>query len=133
MNLKPSRSAIKTGFNMASMTDVIFLLLLFFLLTSSYITPNSLLVHLPHSKYAKKQTHEINVTITKNLEFFIEKEKIAVQDLFTKIQAKIKKDIENTIALHMDRDIAVQNMVDVAEVATKLQAKIVIITTTKKF
>ena len=70
MNFSP-KNKIDTAFSMSSMTDIIFLLLIFFMLTSNFITPSGLPVNLPSSKSSTIVLQKISVTITKDLRYYI--------------------------------------------------------------
>ena len=77
MNLQ-ARNKVDAAFSMASMTDLIFLLLIFFMLTSSFVTPSGLPVNLPTSVASTIEVQKVSVTVTKDLQFFV--------NLKTKIQ-----------------------------------------------
>ncbi len=66
MDIKP-RNQIETSFNFSSIADIIFLLLIFFMLTSSFVTPSGLPVNLPSSKTSNITMQKVNVTITPDL------------------------------------------------------------------
>ena len=70
MNLK-STNKINSTFSMSSMTDIIFLLLIFFMLTASFVTPSGLPVNLPSSKSSTISIQKVSVTITKDLKYFV--------------------------------------------------------------
>ncbi len=128
MQLQTSKKNIKTGFNMASMTDIIFLLLLFFLLTSTYITSESISINIPQSNYSKQNVYPISLTITKDLTYFLEKEEVPYESLEKKIKEKIKEKIKPTLALRIDKNLPIQNMIQIASLTHKLRMKMAIIT-----
>ena len=70
MNLR-STNKINSTFSMSSMTDIIFLLLIFFMLTASFVTPSGLPVNLPSSKSSTISIQKVSVTITKDLKYFV--------------------------------------------------------------
>ncbi|MDP4680135.1 MAG: biopolymer transporter ExbD, partial [Cyclobacteriaceae bacterium] len=74
MNLS-SKHKVSAAFNMSSMTDVIFLLLIFFMLTASFVTPSGLPVNLPTSKSSKIILQKVSVSITKSREFYVNDKK----------------------------------------------------------
>ena len=63
------KNKIDASFSMSSMTDIIFLLLIFFMLTSSFITPSGLSVNLPSSETSDIVMQEVTVSVTKDLQF----------------------------------------------------------------
>ena len=74
MNLR-GRNKISPEFSMSSMTDVVFLLLIFFMLTSPVITPEALDLILPKAKGKTTSKQTLSVSITKDLQFYINSEK----------------------------------------------------------
>jgi biopolymer transport protein ExbD len=92
------RNKVSAQFNMSSLTDIIFLLLIFFMLTSSLVAPNALNLKLPgSSKTSRVATDQIdNVTISRTGEYFFNGRRISINDLETtlgrKARASSKKD-----------------------------------------
>lgn len=122
MNLG-SKHKIETSFSMSSMTDVIFLLLIFFMLTSSFITPSGLPVNLPTSKSSNIVMQKVSVTITSDLQYFVNDQKVSLSRLESTLQTELK-DREGVVVLHCDKSVPVEHLVNVASIATKLEAKI---------
>lgn len=122
MNLG-SKHKVETSFSMSSMTDVIFLLLIFFMLTSSFITPSGLPVNLPTSKSSNIVMQKISVTITPDLKYFVNDTEVSLSRLEHTLQTELK-DKEGVVVLHCDKSVAVEHLVNVASIATKLEAKI---------
>ena len=63
------RNKISPNFNMSSMTDIVFLLLIFFMLTSTLVSPNALKLLLPNSKAKTLEKQTISISITKDIQF----------------------------------------------------------------
>ena len=80
MNLQP-RNKVDVGFSMSSMTDLIFLLLIFFLLTSSMVSPAGLPVSLPSSKASTLEMQQVSVTITKDHTYFVNDKQVPFEGL----------------------------------------------------
>ncbi len=118
-----SKHKIETSFSMSSMTDVIFLLLIFFMLTSSFITPSGLPVNLPTSKSSNIVMQKISVTITPDLKYYVNDQKVSLSRLESVLQAELKEK-EGVVVLHCDKSVPVEHLVNVASIATKLEAKI---------
>lgn len=89
MSLK-SRHKVDPAFSMSSMTDIIFLLLIFFMLTSSFITPSGLPINLPTSKASNIVIQKVSVTISEDLTYFVNAKRTAKQDLETAIRRELK-------------------------------------------
>lgn len=122
MNLK-SKHKVDSAFAMSGMTDVIFLLLIFFMLTSSFITPSGLPVNLPTSKSSNIVMQKVSVTITPDLEYFVNEQKVSLNRLERVLQSELGEK-EGVVVLHCDKSVPVEHLVNVASVATKLKAKI---------
>lgn len=122
MNLS-SKHKVESAFSMSSMTDIIFLLLIFFMLTSSFITPSGLPVNLPTSKSSTIVMQKISVTITTDLKYYVNDKKVALSGLESTLRTELK-DKEGVVVLHCDKSVPVEHLVNVASIATKLKAKI---------
>ena len=126
MNLR-SKHKVSAAFNMSSMTDVIFLLLIFFMLTASFVTPSGLPVNLPASKSSKIILQKVSVTITKDRKFFVNDKKVTTNKLEMVLRNELANK-EGVVVLHCDKDVPVEDLVLVAGIATKLEAKVSIAT-----
>lgn len=126
MNLK-SKHKVQAAFSMSSMTDVIFLLLIFFMLTASFVTPSGLPVNLPTSKSSTIVLQKVSVTITRNRQFFVNDKKVTVNKLEMVLRNELSNK-EGVVVLHCDKDVPVDDLVLVAGIATKLEAKVSIAT-----
>ena len=130
MNLK-SNNKINPLFSMSSMTDIIFLLLIFFMLTASFVTPSGLPVNLPSSKSSTIIIQKVSVTITKDLKYFVNEEETSLANLEMILRDAIGDD-KGLVVLHCDKDVPVEHLVNVAGIATSLEAKVSIASTPKK-
>jgi biopolymer transport protein ExbD len=122
-----SKYKIDTSFSMSSMTDIIFLLLIFFMLTSTFITPSGLPVNLPSSKSSNIVLQRVSVTITPDLRYYINDRRVARNNLEYELQ-KALEGVEGVVVLHVDRTVPVEYLVDVAGIATSLKAKVTLAT-----
>lgn len=122
MNLN-SKHKVESAFSMSSMTDVIFLLLIFFMLTSSFITPSGLPVNLPTSKSSNIVMQKISVTITEDLKYYVDDANVPLNRLESTLKAELNGQ-EGVVVLHCDKSVPVEHLVNVASIATKLEAKI---------
>lgn len=129
MNLQ-SRNKVDTAFSMASMTDLIFLLLIFFMLTASFVTPSGLPVNLPTSVASTIEVQKVSVTVTKDLQIFVNDKRVNK----TTLRDELKKELggpQGVVVLHIDESVPTREMVFVAGVATSLEAKVSIATKPK--
>lgn len=117
----------------SALNDIMFFLLLFFLLASAVVNPNVVKLFLPRSSSGQAVPQKtINVSITKDLEYFVEKEKVPFDQLFQRIEAYQKVSPDMTVILFADRTIAIENVVELTDIANKLKIKLVLATETKK-
>jgi biopolymer transport protein ExbD len=126
MSLK-SKHKVDSGFSMSSMTDIIFLLLIFFMLTSSFITPSGLPVNLPSSKSSTIVLPKVNVTITPDLKYYVNDKMVAYNSLENAINQELKGE-EGVVVLHVDKTVPVEHFVNVAGIATALKARVSVAT-----
>ncbi|UII19209.1 ExbD/TolR family protein [Fulvivirga ligni] len=122
-----SKHKVDAMFSMSSMTDIIFLLLIFFMLTSSFITPSGLPVNLPSSKASTVEMQKVSVTITKDLEYFVNDKRVTQSTLERELKRQLVGN-EGVVVLHIDETVPTKNLVEVAGIATSLEAKVSIAT-----
>ncbi|MFK7952562.1 MAG: ExbD/TolR family protein [Ekhidna sp.] len=126
MNLK-SKHTVSASFSMSSMTDIIFLLLIFFMLTASFITPSGLPVNLPSSKSSEIVMQKVSVTITKDLKYFVNNQRVNRSAIESNLASSLDGK-EGVVVLHCDASVPVERLVEIAGLATKLKAKVSIAT-----
>ena len=129
MNLS-SKNKVDPQFNMASMTDLIFLLLIFFMLTSSFVTPSGLPVSLPTSKASTIEVQKVSVTVTSDLQYYVNEKKVSKAMLEAELKSRLAGS-NGSVILHIDKDVPWENGIFVADIATRLEAKVVVATKPK--
>jgi len=129
MNLG-SKNKIDPAFSMASMTDLIFLLLIFFMLTSSFVTPSGLPVSLPSSKQSKIEVQKVSVTVTESLQYYVNEKRVSKSMLEGELKSKLGGK-SGSVILHIDKNVPWEHGIYVADIATKLEAKVVVATKPK--
>lgn len=129
MNLK-SKHKVQANFSMSSMTDIIFLLLIFFMLTASFITPSGLPVNLPSSQSSEIILQKITVTITKDLQYYINNKSTSRGSIKPTLRDALDGK-EGVVVLHCDASVPVERLVEVAGIATSLKAKVSVATKPK--
>ncbi len=132
------RNKIEAGFSMSSMTDIIFLLLLFFVMASTMSSPNDIKINLPQSR-AKTTTKALvaKVSIDENGNYYVAKgnsrpEQISPDLLEGYIMDIVAQDTTTYIALHADQNIAYKEVVRVLDIANQNKLKLVIATKKSK-
>jgi biopolymer transport protein ExbD len=124
-----SRNKVSANFNMSSMTDIVFLLLIFFMLTSTLVSPNALKLLLPSSKAKTLEKQTISISITKNIDFYINESKVTAASIEQELKLLIKNEKEPAIILHSDKSVAIEHVVKVMDIAYRNKYKIVLATT----
>ncbi|RED94918.1 ExbD/TolR family protein [Marinoscillum furvescens] len=122
-----SKHKVDAAFSMSSMTDVIFLLLIFFMLTASFITPSGLPVNLPSSKSSEIVMQKVSVTITDDLQYYVDDRQVSISQLEAVLRDAFSGK-EGVVVLHCDKTVPVENLVQVAGIATALEARVSIAT-----
>jgi biopolymer transport protein ExbD len=107
------------------MSDLVFLLLIFFMLTSTLISPNAIKLLLPQSTSGQTLAKQnVTVSINERFEFFVENAPVAESDLAAAIGNSIEKGvIDGTIKLHADQSVPVQYVVKVIDAVNIINAK----------
>ena len=123
-----SRNKVSPNFNMSSMTDIVFLLLIFFMLTSTLVSPNALKLLLPNSKAKTLEKQTISVSINKELEFYINENKVIESNLENELKQILTKQLEPAIILHADKTVDIEHVVKVMDIAYRNKYKIVLAT-----
>ncbi|MFW6226693.1 MAG: ExbD/TolR family protein [Bacteroidota bacterium] len=123
-----TRNKISVAFSMSSMTDIVFLLLIFFMLTSTLIAPNALKLLLPQSNSQTAAKPITTVSITADLQYYIEQEPVDLSELENVLLQKLQYEQEPTISLHVDKSVAVEHMVKVMNIAKNNNIKMILAT-----
>ena len=126
-----SRNKVSPDFNMSSMTDIVFLLLIFFMLTSTLVSPNALKLLLPNSKAKTLEKQTISVSITKEIDFFVNEEKVIESNLENQLKFLLENEMEPAIILHTDKSVDIEHVVKVMDIAYRNKYKIVLATKPK--
>ena len=127
MNLR-GRNKVNPNFNMSSMTDIVFLLLIFFMLTSTLVSPNALKLLLPNSKAKTLEKQTISISINKDIHFYINENRVEEINLEKKIKEIVQTEEEPAIILHADKSVDIEHVVKVMDIAYRNKYKIVLAT-----
>jgi biopolymer transport protein ExbD len=123
-----SRNKVSPNFNMSSMTDIVFLLLIFFMLTSTLVSPNALKLLLPSSKAKTLEKQTISISITKDIKFYINENLVTENTIEQEIKSLLTNEQEPAIILHTDKSVAIEYVVKVMDIAYRNKYKIVLAT-----
>ena len=122
------RNKVSANFNMSSMTDIVFLLLIFFMLTSTLVSPNALKLLLPNSKAKTLEKQTISISITKDIQFYINERSVTENTIEQELKLLIKNEQEPGIILHTDKSVDIEHVVKVMDIAYRNKYKIVLAT-----
>lgn len=112
-----------------SLNDIMFFLLLFFLIISTLSNPNVVKLALPSSKQSMQMNRQpLTLSVTKDRQYSIDKEPVAFADLEAVLGQRILKLGEPTVVLRFDKELSVQDLVDVLTIGNRLKVKMVLAT-----
>lgn len=125
MNLR-GRNKVSAEFSMSSMTDIVFLLLVFFLLTSPAITPDALDLILPKAKGKSSNVQKASVSITKDGAYYVNKERVSEYSIEKELKSALAGQEEPTIILRAEEGVPIEDAVFVMDIANKNNYKVVL-------
>ncbi|MBT8255191.1 MAG: biopolymer transporter ExbD [Bacteroidia bacterium] len=125
MNLR-GRNKVSPEFSMSSMTDIVFLLLVFFLLTSPAITPDALDLILPKAKGKSTNQQKASVSITKDGAYYVNKERVSEFNIAKELRTVLAGQSEPTIILRAEEGVPIEDAVFVMDIANKNDYKVVL-------
>ena len=123
-----ARNKRNISFAMSGMTDIVFLLLIFFMLVSTLIVPGVLNVELPASNNQTIASPEVNVSLTRNMEYFIDGEPVLADELETSLRSLISlKDVQPvTVRLNADENLSWDQVTRFIEIAKRVKFKVIL-------
>ena len=117
------RNKRDTQFSMASMSDLVFLLLIFFMLTSTLVAPNAIKLLLPSSKSKTMSTQTVTVYINKERSIYLDEKKVDTANLENVLYSKIINEREASVVLRADKTAPVQDIVIVIDAVNEINNK----------
>ena len=127
-----SKNKVSAAFSMSSMTDIVFLLLIFFMLTSTLVTTNALDLVLPNSTAQTVKKQRVSVSINENFEYFIDKEAVELKYIEAQLIDKLAGQDEQVVVLRVDKSVRIEYAVEVMDIAYRNKFKIVLATQQKR-
>lgn len=133
-----TRNKIGVSFNSSSMSDLVFLLLIFFMLTSTLVAPNAIKLLLPSSSSKTMAKQTVTVYINDLFQYYVDETPVADDELASAISSKIGGQVDATIVLRSDKSVPVQYVVNVIDAvneinnATQQNHKVILATSPKK-
>ena len=124
-----SKNRVNTNFNMSSMTDIVFLLLIFFIIASTLISPNALEVLLPKaSSNPKPSPQTVNISITEDLKYYVNKDEVSEQEIESQLLAFVEGKEDPGIILRAEKSVPIENVVVIMDIANRNKLKLVLAT-----
>jgi len=116
----------------SSLSDIMFFLLLFFLIISTLANPNVIRMTLPKSKTNEKTNKQlITLSVTEEKRYFIDKEEVLLEQLETRLLELMDPERQQTVIIRIPATMQVQDLVDVLQIGVKNKLKFVIATSPK--
>jgi len=114
----------------ASLNDIMFFLLLFFLIVSTMVNPSVIKLLLPKASNSEQtiSKQNINLSVTKQLKYYINDEEVPFDRIELKLKALMARAKETTVILRADNDITLQHVVDIIDIGNKLKVKVILAT-----
>lgn len=123
-----SRSKINATFSMSSMTDVVFLLLIFFMITSTLVNPNAIKLLLPQSKQQAAAKPQASVSISRDLTYYVGTTRVGFNQIEGELRKRVGKEEDVYISLHVDENVPMREVVKVMNIAKNNQYKVILAT-----
>jgi len=132
MNLSRRRK-LSSHVETSSMNDIMFFLMLFFLIVSTMVNPNVIKLLLPNARSGKavmKQT--INISVNESGQYFIDRQPVDPAVLEQELGRRVQGEENTTVVLRVDASLNVQKLVDILEIGNRLKIKMVMATQAQK-
>jgi biopolymer transport protein ExbD len=125
------RNKISINFSSVGMTDVVFNLLIVFMLTSTLVHPSAIKLLLPKGSSQTSAKPQTTVSINSDLNYFIEQQPVAFDQIESILKQKLGAKPETYIALHADKTVPFENVVKILDIAQRNNYKLIIATSPK--
>jgi biopolymer transport protein ExbD len=132
MNLR-RRNKLTSELSTSSLNDIMFFLLLFFLITSTLVSPNVMKLLLPNANSGKTMSKQnITVSVSSDLEYYVDNKPVPFENLEAAIVTNITNKEEPTVILKVDKSVQIQNLVDLLDIGNRNKIKMVLATEASK-
>ena len=130
MNLRARRNRSEIRVFTDSLNDIMFFLMLFFLLASAVSNPQVVKLLLPRSSAGEQSVAKktVTVSVTQDLKYFLDKQEVPYENLLDALKAYVQPGEELTIMLYADSAVPIQHVISVMDVANKLKIRLVLAT-----
>jgi biopolymer transport protein ExbD len=118
-----TRNKLNASFSMASMSDLVFLLLIFFMLTSTLVAPNAIKLLLPQSSSKTMAKQTVTVYINEKYEYFVEENRFTLDAIENELAAKLAGQVDGSVVLRANETVPVQYIVNVIDAVNNINNK----------
>lgn len=128
MNLQTKKHQSAEVFT-AAMNDIMFFLMLFFIIVSTLLNPNVIKLNLPSAKNNQSiHKKEILLSVNKDLQYFVNNKQVPFDNLEAALSSETAKDKESFVVLRCDNTLSIQQLVNVLEIGNRLNVKMILAT-----
>lgn len=120
------RNKVTPEFNMSSMTDIVFLLLIFFMLASTLVSVNAIDILLPKASGLTENKKSVSVSIKKDLTYYIDQKRVGISVLESELMAVLSNQTTPTIVLRAEKSVPIDNVVKVMDIANRNKFKVIL-------
>ena len=125
MNIR-GRNKVTPEFNMSSMTDIVFLLLIFFMIASTLVSTNAIDILLPKASGKTENKTSVAVIIDKDINYFIDQKKVSPANLENELISLLSTKSQQNIVLRAEKTVAVDHVVKVMDIANRNKFKVIL-------
>jgi len=127
------RSKVDSGFSMSSMTDIVFLLLIFFMITSTLVTPYAIKdIDLPKSDHQVSAKPSTTISVTRDMHYFVEGEEVPFSQIEPRLKSIIQQEPETYVALHVDESVPFWVVGKIRDIAVRNRYKLILATSARE-
>ena len=117
------RNKVTPEFNMSSMTDIVFLLLIFFMIASTLVSAEAIDLLLPKSTSKTTQTKNVSVSVDKNVKYYVDMKQVSKEQLEAEVLTKVGNVESPTITIRSDESVEMQHVVFIMDIANRNKIK----------
>jgi len=118
-----SENKLMTNFSFSSLTDIVMLLLIFFLLSSSFVIQPGIKVQLPKAETGETSTDKnITISVTDKGQVFVNAEQVTLENLGRRLSTALTSNPQMVVVINADRNVTLQNTVQVIDIAKAVGA-----------
>jgi len=126
MDIRGRRNKVTPEFNFASMTDIVFLLLIFFMIASTLVSTNAIDILLPTASGKTENKKSTAVSIKKDLTYYIDQKRVGESVLESQLISILSSQESPTIVLRAEKSVPVENVVKVMDIANRNKSKVIL-------